>query len=284
MSEPRSEDDGVLREWAPLSGLLREVPLTVRRGLFLENVTLTCVDAIPEYIAVGTNIGVVYWYNRESHNVQRLRPEKCGLPIMCVKIASSVDYMVAAGDKGGTVTVFRIPKPTPDWLPPSYKHNTNSNVERYTVGGLHTGPVTALEWSMNGQKLFSGDSLGIVVYTEIDFYMNLSKACEVLNEKYCIVQLSFSHHCQTLLVATEYRCILAYQQESWKVVQVGQKERRSLCHVGATFCPQASRPLEPLVYSGRAGLRFWQADKEGTVHKTIIFKTSATRHPFLMNF
>lgn len=75
MSEPRSEDDGVLREWAPLSGLLGEVPLTVRRGLFLENVALTCVDAIQEYIAVGTNIGVVYWYHRESHNIQRLRPE-----------------------------------------------------------------------------------------------------------------------------------------------------------------------------------------------------------------
>lgn len=40
--------------------------------------------------------------------------------------------MVAAGDKGGTVTVFRIPKPTPDWLPPSYKLNTNSNVSRKT--------------------------------------------------------------------------------------------------------------------------------------------------------
>lgn len=57
-------------------------------------------------------------------------------------------------------------------------------------------------------------------------FQNLSKAYEILNEKYCIVQLSFNHHCQTLLVATEYRCILAYQQESWKVVQVGQKERR----------------------------------------------------------
>lgn len=75
MSEPWSEDDGILREWAPLSGLLREIPLTVRRGLFLENVSLTCVDAVSEYIAVGTNIGVVYWYHRESHNIQRLRPE-----------------------------------------------------------------------------------------------------------------------------------------------------------------------------------------------------------------
>lgn len=75
MAEPKSEDDGVLREWGLLTGLLREIPLTVRKGLFLESVTLTCVDAVPEYIAVGTNIGVVYWYDRKTHNMQRLRPE-----------------------------------------------------------------------------------------------------------------------------------------------------------------------------------------------------------------
>ena len=32
-------------------------------------------------------------------------------------------------------------------------------------------PVTAIEWSMNGMKMFSGDKSGLVVLTEIDFYM-----------------------------------------------------------------------------------------------------------------
>ena len=44
-------------------------------------------------------------------------------------------------------------------------------VERYTISGLHTSPVTAIEWSMNGMKMFSGDKSGLVVLTEIDFYM-----------------------------------------------------------------------------------------------------------------
>ncbi|XP_054283631.1 uncharacterized protein LOC129000695 [Macrosteles quadrilineatus] len=229
MAEPRCEDEGILREWAPLSRLLREVPLTVRRGLYFENVSLTCVDALPEYLAVGTNIGVVYWYNRENHNLQRLRPEKNTFKITCVKLVSSVDYMVAAGDESGTVTVFRIPKPTPEWIKSIYKQTTAStNVERYTVGGLHSTPVTALEWSTNGQKLFSGDATGLVVLTEIDFYMNLSKACEILNEKYRVVQLSYNQQCQVLVVATEYRCISAHRPDSgsWKVAQVGQQERR----------------------------------------------------------
>lgn len=48
--------------------------------------------------------------------------------ITCVKVVSSVDYMVAAGDKTGTVTVFKVPKPTPEWLPEVYKQNVNRQV------------------------------------------------------------------------------------------------------------------------------------------------------------
>ncbi|KAG8310264.1 WD40 repeats containing protein [Homalodisca vitripennis] len=274
MAAPQSEDDGILREWAPLSGFLKEVPLTVRRGLFLETVALTCIDVVPEYLAVGTNIGVVYWYNRETHEMQRLRPEKTTHKITSVKVVSSVDYMVAAGDNSGTVTVFKIPKPTPQWISSAYKQNTSNSVERYTVGGLHSAPVTALEWSMNGQKLFSGDATGLVVFTEIDYHMNLSKACEILNEKYRVVQLSFNQNAQSLVVATEYRCIVAHRQDngSWRVVQVGQQERRSLCRVGATFFPHPDRPLQRVIYSGRTGWRFWLSDSEGCVHKTLIFK------------
>lgn len=44
-------------------------------------------------------------------------------------------------------------------------------VERYSISGLHNTTVTAVEWSKNGMKLFSGDKDGLVVLTEIDFYM-----------------------------------------------------------------------------------------------------------------
>lgn len=44
-------------------------------------------------------------------------------------------------------------------------------VERYSISGLHKNVVTAIEWSKNGMKLFSGDKDGLVVLTEIDFYM-----------------------------------------------------------------------------------------------------------------
>lgn len=75
MSTPKSEEDGVLREWAPLSKLLGQIPLTVRKGLFFEDVKFTCVDALPDSIVVGTNVGIVFWYDRNDHRVEKLTPE-----------------------------------------------------------------------------------------------------------------------------------------------------------------------------------------------------------------
>lgn len=75
MAAPQSEDNGILRQWTPLCGLSQQIPVTVRRGLFLDNVVLTSIDAVPEYLVVGTNVGAVYWYNRETHSIQKLYPE-----------------------------------------------------------------------------------------------------------------------------------------------------------------------------------------------------------------
>jgi len=42
-------------------------------------------------------------------------------------------------------------------------------VKSYAVSDVHHTSVTCFEWSVNGMKLFSGDSAGIVVSTEFDF-------------------------------------------------------------------------------------------------------------------
>lgn len=42
---------------------------------------------------------------------------------------------------------------------------------RYTIGDLHKSKITAIEWSKNGMRLFSGDKNGVIIMTEIDFYM-----------------------------------------------------------------------------------------------------------------
>ena len=39
----------------------------------------------------------------------------------------------------------------------------------FFVKDSHVSPVTCLQWSLNAMKLFSGDSMGLVVCTEIDY-------------------------------------------------------------------------------------------------------------------
>ncbi|XP_051156638.1 WD repeat-containing protein CG11141 [Leptopilina boulardi] len=270
MSTPMSEDSGVLREWAPLATLLQRLPAKIQNGLFSQNINFTCIDVLPEFIAIGTNHGLVYWFNRESGEIQKLRCENLNTIITCIRVISTVDYMVAVGNDQGIVTVFQIPKQPPDSLPESLKPKQKKQVERYNIAGLHKSTVTAVDWSKNGMKLFSGDQDGLVVFTEIDFYMHLSKSSELLNEKYSIVQLSYQQG--LLLVSTLFRTILVNLNEKGKVMQVGQKERKILGKLGAVFGNRISLGQEPIIYASRPGLRLWQADKNGTVLKTLMFK------------
>lgn len=70
-----NDSENTLREWAPLTDLFNRLPSKSQSGLFYHDVKLTCVDVLSEFIALGTNLGIVYWYDRKSKNLQRLRCE-----------------------------------------------------------------------------------------------------------------------------------------------------------------------------------------------------------------
>lgn len=90
-------------------------------------------------------------------------------PLTCVKIVSSVEYMVAAGNRNGQVSVFQIQKDIPEDLNLVVPLTKLKPIERYTIRDLHKSAITCCEWSKNGMKLFSGDKQGIVVQTEFDY-------------------------------------------------------------------------------------------------------------------
>jgi len=75
MTTPMCEDGGPLREWAPLSILLQQIPAKKQNGIFMQDINFTCITVLPEFIAIGTNHGLIYWYNRETQDLQRLRCE-----------------------------------------------------------------------------------------------------------------------------------------------------------------------------------------------------------------
>ncbi|CAG9795484.1 unnamed protein product [Diatraea saccharalis] len=268
-------EEGFVREWTPCSHILNLIPPRIQNGLFSNELCLTCVDSVSEYIALGTNVGLVYWYDRKKGNIQRLRCEAATSPITFVKIVSTVDYMVGAGNAAGQVTVFQIPKEHPENVPDTFKPKVEPKVERYTIGDLHKTMITAIEWSKNGMKLFSGDKNGVIIMTEIDFYMHLCKSMEIVNEDHEIVQMSY--HQNTLLVSSVYRSIVCERRDSrWHVTQIGKKERKTLCPLGAVFQYSYACGGAAQVYCARPGLRLWRADRQGNVLQTLLFKEAVS--------
>lgn len=160
-------DPESIKEWAPLDDLLSKIP--VKSGIlktFDQN--LTCIAVVSEFIALGTDSGMVLWYNRDKQELQKLRTELSSSVISCLEVVDSVEYMVACGDETGRLTIFQIEKEHPpdvQFLLP----NKSKPIERYTVNGVHKHLIKCLAWSKNGMKLFSGDKTGVICLTEIDY-------------------------------------------------------------------------------------------------------------------
>lgn len=69
-----SRKDFCLREWAPLTEIMDLIP-AARRGFFPANLNVTCVDAVEDFLALGSDAGIVFWYNRRSGEMQKLKAE-----------------------------------------------------------------------------------------------------------------------------------------------------------------------------------------------------------------
>lgn len=198
--------------------------------------------------------------------------------ITCIRLISSVEYMVAAGNANGEVSIFQIQKELPADLLAVHAAAaliTSNPIERYTIKDAYRGAITCVEWSKNGMKLFSGDNHGVVVLTELDFGQHISKSIEVINEKFGIVQMQF--HNPWLLISTLYRAIVCKFDETghWKISQIGRTDRKVLNDFGAVFTPtDVDQRKPPSIICARPGFRFWLADIDGNVSHTFLLKES----------
>lgn len=256
-----------LREWAPLVNLVNKIPATVQRGLLFHDISITCVDLVDEFVALGSNVGIVFWYNRKGGSVERLQTEHSNY-LTSVRILSTVEFMVAAGDRQGLINIFQIPKEAPPDVCAELLLKSKPT-ERYTIRNIHRAEITDLVWSKNGMKLFSGDGSGAVVLNEINYQAKTCEAREIVNEKYQVVQMSLRK--DKLLVSTTYRTVICTQEDSrrWRVTQVGKKDRKMLSPFGTVFHEYHKQSQ---VISTRSGFRLWVADLEGDVAQTLIFK------------
>lgn len=310
-----------LREWAPpLTDLWDRVPATISKSFILkEDVTINCIDAVENFLALGSTGAIIFWYNRASKQMTRLKcpvssficfihPFSLQFPpllqspastLTAIKIVSSVEYLVAAGDSLGNVFIFQIPKEIPQDLlnlsgiAAGGKGAHPKQNHQYSVRELHTGPVRCLEWSKNGMKLFSGDKFGGIVLTELDLvkvsynfhfifynfyqptlhfnFQNEISSSLILNEAYEIVQIRFQQP-KWLLISSIFRTVICEKSDinHWRLRQVGTKDRKLLSLCGGTFLSADQRP--PTIICSRPGGRFWVANVEGTVQKTLVYK------------
>lgn len=101
----------------------------------------------------------------------------------------------------------------------------------------------------------------------------------ILNEAYEIVQIRFQQP-RWLLISSIFRTVICEKSDinHWRLRQVGVKDRKLLSLCGGTFIDDDRRP--PFIICSRPGGRFWIADVEGVVQKTLVYKDiSEARRP-----
>ncbi|KAM5337362.1 tectonin beta-propeller repeat-containing protein 2 isoform 3-T3 [Glossophaga mutica] len=248
------------REFCPLYYLLNAIPAKVQKGFRSVAVYLTALDASGDYIAVGSSTGMLYLYCRRLGQMRRYNFEGKMESITAVKLLSCFDDLVAAGTASGRVAVFQLVSALP---------GRNKQLRRFDVAGIHRSGITALAWSPNGMKLFSGDGRGKVVYSSLDLDQGACSSHLVLEEPSSIVQLDYSQ--RVLLVSTLQRSLLFHTEEQ-SVQQVGAQPRKSAGKFGACFIPGLCKQSDLTLYASRPGLRLWKADVHGTVQATFILK------------
>ncbi|XP_014352831.1 tectonin beta-propeller repeat-containing protein 2 isoform X2 [Latimeria chalumnae] len=248
------------KEFCPLYYLLNAIPTKVQKGFRSVPVYLTALDANNEYIALGSSIGMLYLYCRRLNQMKKCNLEGKTETITIVKVLSCFDDLVAVGTTSGRVALFQLVSPLP---------GRNKQLRKFDVVGIHKSTITALTWSANGMKLFSGDNKGKVVCSSLDLDQGVCNPRLVLQEPSSIVQLEYNQ--KVLLVSTYQRSLLYYTEEK-SVKQVGTQPRKSSGKFGACFVPGLCKQSDLTLYASRPGLRLWRSDVHGVVQATFILK------------
>ncbi|KAG8449261.1 hypothetical protein GDO86_016073 [Hymenochirus boettgeri] len=251
---------GQFKEFCPLYSILNAIPAKVQKGFRSILVYLTALDVNSDFIAVGSSIGMLYLYCRHTNQMKKYNLEGKTESISAVKLLNCFDDLVAVGTVSGRVAVFQLVSPLP---------GRNKQLRRFDVLGIHKSSITALAWSPNGMKLFSGDIRGKIIRSDLDFDKGSCNPSLVLEELSSIVQLDYSQ--KVLLVSTTQRCLLFYTDEK-AVKQVGTQPRKSNGKYGACFVPGLCKQSDLKAFASRPGLRLWKTDVHGCVLSTFILK------------
>ncbi|KAH0620351.1 hypothetical protein JD844_020676 [Phrynosoma platyrhinos] len=223
------------KEFCPLYYLLNAIPTKIQKGFRSILVYLTALDTNGDYIAVGSSIGMLYLYCRHLNQMKKYNFEGKNESITVVKLLSCFDDLVAVGTASGKIAVFQLVSSLP---------GRNKQLRRFNVSGFHKSSITALAWSPNGMKLFSGDDRGKIVYSALDL--------DKVNCCFGIACFSPTN------IITWFDIFLLFNFSTGKF--------------GACFIPGLCKQSDLTLFAGRPGIRLWKSDVHGTVQATFILK------------
>jgi hypothetical protein len=69
-----------LQEFAPLSYILNRIPTKAQKGFSTIKIELISIDVTKEYVALGSNIGLIFMFDRKKEILQRLN---CDVRLEC---------------------------------------------------------------------------------------------------------------------------------------------------------------------------------------------------------
>ncbi len=167
-----------------------------------------------------------------------------------LQIPRPVDHRIPSVLRRASVTSSSTPEEEQQQQKPA---TAITGAEFFTVQSAHlSSPVTALHWSKNGMRLFSGDSTGQVSLTEIDLVGRTTVSRVLCKEAAgaAVVQLSYSK--PTLAVSSTARTVLLDVNAMQPVPRVvGSRPRKYLGAFGAVFQREQSAGKRPSLIAVR---------------------------------
>ncbi|TRY79613.1 hypothetical protein TCAL_12625 [Tigriopus californicus] len=284
-SNMEQSDVKIFREHSPYIQLLSKIPSRVHRGMVGYDLNLTCIAVHPKFLALGTNAGLVYWYDRGQDILQRLWCSNRRIPITKVCLVETVDLMLAVGNQDGCVTIFQIPRPLDKTIHPPLLRQTSESLtgangeglELFTIPGLHTKPIKALAWSKNGMKLFSGDDMGQVSLTEIDFVARTTSSIPLCKEGFRITQLSYSKP-YLMISTTERSVVIDTAKSDLEPLVVGERLRKVYGPYGGIIWPSTSKSVNLMAVRPKNTFYAASVSKDQCkVDSTILLESSLKR-------
>uniref|UniRef100_A0AAF5RVH4 Tectonin beta-propeller repeat-containing protein 2 n=1 Tax=Wuchereria bancrofti TaxID=6293 RepID=A0AAF5RVH4_WUCBA len=188
---------------------------------------LTCFDVGRNYIAFGSNCGILFLFNRRlNRSASPLRTNTDDL-ITCVKLFSGEYDLLVAGYNSGGLTLLNFPTGRPG--------STRRLEQNLSFDGHKGHAISCIAWTEDGKKVFSADDAGIVVATSVDFVHNIFQTTFVCFEHTCVMQLT--HVCNLLALCTVKRVAVIDEKFFNLILEIDQHQRKAICiHMIAKPC------------------------------------------------